>query len=52
VFIEYIYPDEKTKGYIKTFKPLSETTVRERIFLKTVPKEYLNIEGLEWFAVY
>jgi len=49
--IEFIYPDALVKGqYIKTKKGAYRPTEKEGNVLKTVPKEYHNIESYEWFA--
>ncbi len=49
--IEFIYPYATKKGqFIKTKKRTYRPTEKEGIILKTIPKEYHNIESYEWFA--
>jgi hypothetical protein len=49
--IEFIYPDALVKKqFIKTKKGAYRPNKKDGIVLKTVPKEYQNIESYEWFA--
>jgi hypothetical protein len=50
--IEFIYPDVNNKGqFIKIQKKTySPTEYEKEVILKSVPKEYKNIESYEWFA--
>jgi hypothetical protein len=53
--IEFIYPDRSdtlNRHYIKTVKRLYSSKNIKKINLKSVPKEYLNIESFEWFNDY
>ncbi|MBA4849547.1 XAC2610-related protein [Emticicia sp. BO119] len=48
--IEFIYPDEKHKGYYIKSNTLPEDKKRTKIIrLKKVPKEYIRIYGYDWF---
>jgi hypothetical protein len=55
--IEFIYPEmdeaEKLTGhFVKTKKPSFQPTGKDGVVLKSVPKEYRHIAGLEWFYMY
>jgi hypothetical protein len=51
--IEFIYPDITKNGkYIKTKKETYRPSAKEGIVLKSIPKEYMKIESIEWFNAY
>jgi hypothetical protein len=53
--IEFIYPEQSdtiNRFYLKTNKPLYSKQNIKKEKLKTVPKEYHNIDSFEWFNDY
>lgn len=48
--IEYIYNDLSHKGrFIKTNKPHNTPSAKHGVILRKVPKEYLELEDIDWF---